>query len=244
MLILAHPLVDLVLRHGAESGASADVLGSTLAMFSLGLPGFCIYLYMTRVLQSMQDTRTAFLLYLAENGTNIVLGLALVGPLGVRGLALSFSIAYTVSAGLALGVVARKVGGLGGRELSRPVKRVVGATLVMALVAVLAVNTSSAISGVGLLARVGLALVGGTVAYGGTAAVLGERSSRRESRRRSAISPTPPPDGQVVTSGPAFRGRIEGQPDFRQFRHLRPVEARAEDDEGNDVHGPGTGGNR
>ena len=69
---------------------------------------------MVRVLQSMQDTRTAFRLYLLENGINIVLGLALVGPLGVRGLALSLSVAYSVAAVVALSVVRRRVGGLGG----------------------------------------------------------------------------------------------------------------------------------
>ena len=74
MLILAHPLIDLVLAHGAETAAEAEATAATLAMFSLGLPGFCIFLFMVRVLQSMQDTRTAFRLYLLENVTNIVLG--------------------------------------------------------------------------------------------------------------------------------------------------------------------------
>ena len=35
-----------------------------LAMFALGLPGFCAFLYIVRVLQSMQRTRVAFWLYL------------------------------------------------------------------------------------------------------------------------------------------------------------------------------------
>ncbi len=103
MVILAHPLIDLVLAHGAETAADADSTGATLAMFALGLPGFCTFLYMVRVFQSMQDTRTAFRLYLVENGLNIILALALVGPLGVRGLALSLSVAYTAAALLALG---------------------------------------------------------------------------------------------------------------------------------------------
>ena len=90
--------------------AEADATGATLAMFALGLPGFCTFLYMVRVLQAMQDTRTAFRIYLVENGINIVLGILLVGPLGVRGLALSVSIAYSVAAILALSVV-RSPGG-------------------------------------------------------------------------------------------------------------------------------------
>ena len=85
MVILAHPLIDLVLAHGAETAADADSTGAALALFALGLPGFCTFLYMVRVFQSMQDTRTAFRLYLVENGLNIVFAVALVGPLGVRG---------------------------------------------------------------------------------------------------------------------------------------------------------------
>ena len=74
MLILAQPLIDLILAHGADSAADARSTSAALAMLALGLPGFCTFLYMIRVFQSMQDTRTAFRLYLVENGINIVLG--------------------------------------------------------------------------------------------------------------------------------------------------------------------------
>ena len=89
-------------------------------MFALGLPGFCAYLYFVRVLQSMQRTKVAFYLYLVENGLNIVLALALVHPLGVRGLALSLSIAYTVAALLALAVFHQWFGRLAAPETWAP----------------------------------------------------------------------------------------------------------------------------
>ena len=130
MLILARPLIDLVLAHGAYSVADAHSTSAALSMFALGLPGFCTFLYMIRVFQSMQDTRTAFKLYLVENAINIVLGVLLVGPLGVRGLALSLSIAYSVGAVLAMAVVRQRIGGLGGPDLTTPVKRVLGASAV------------------------------------------------------------------------------------------------------------------
>ena len=173
MVLLAHPLIDLVLAHGAETTTDANSAATALAMFSLGLPGFCTFLYMVRILQAMQDTRTAFRLYLVENGLNIVFGVALVGPLGVRGLALSLSIAYTAAAVLALAVIRQRVGGLGGDELTIPVKRVLGASGVMAVATVLALNVSGAPSGVGLLARVVLAVVVGLVAYVATAGRAG-----------------------------------------------------------------------
>src|SRR5664280_1189152 len=181
MIILAHPLIDLVLAHGAETSAQASMTAATLALFALGLPGFCTFLYMVRVLQAMQDTRTAFRIYLVENAINIVLGVALVGSLGVRGLALSVSIAYTVAAVIALSVVSRKDAGLGGHELTTPVTRVLVSTVVMAIATVLAVNVSAATSGVALLGRVVLAVVAGVAAFVGTTALMGAREARRVS---------------------------------------------------------------
>ena len=263
MLILAHPLIDLILLHGTETQAAADSTAATLAMLSLGLPGFCTFLYMVRVFQAMQDTRTAFRLYLVENVINIVLAVLLVGPLGVRGLALSLSIAYSVAALLALSVVRRRVGGLGGDDLTTPVKRVLGASAVMAVATVLAVNVSGATSGVGLLARVVLALVVGALAYGATAAVLGARQDRRtmgERARRAATgarSSGPPsngdPNGPDSPSVGPFHDRLDDHSAQPPYRHLRPVSNRPEDEPGpggetqpghdeEDFDGPNTGG--
>jgi len=266
MVLLARPLIDLVLAHGAETRLDATTTATTLAMFSLGLPGFCVFLYMIRILQAMQDTRTAFRLYLVENGINIVLGVALVGPLGVRGLALSLSVAYTAAAVLALAVIRRRVGGLGGDDLTTPVKRVVGATAVMAVATVLALNVSGANSGFGLLARVVLAVVVGVAAYGATAGFLANRHSRRSPADRSGRAvrrPGSPPGGAApgrrssagTASRDPFRGRLDRDPADPPLRHLRPVgdgPGRAVDpgsehqpghDE-EDTDGPDTGGNR
>jgi peptidoglycan biosynthesis protein MviN/MurJ (putative lipid II flippase) len=105
MLLLARPAVALLLGVGHSTPAETATTGAALAMFALGLPGFCAYLYFVRVLQSMQRTRVAFYLYLVENGLNIVLALLLVHPLGVRGLALSLSASTSVG-----GLLARVVG--------------------------------------------------------------------------------------------------------------------------------------
>jgi putative peptidoglycan lipid II flippase len=188
MLILARPLIDLVLVHGSETSAQGASTAAALAMFALGLPGFCLFLYMVRVLQSMQDTRTAFYLYLVENGVNIIFGVALVGPLGVRGLALSISISYTVAAVAALLVIRHRIGGLGGDNLTRPIKRVVGASAVMAVVTVLAVNVSSATHGIALLARVVLAVVAGALAYLATAGIAGALADRRRHEESAYLS--------------------------------------------------------
>jgi peptidoglycan biosynthesis protein MviN/MurJ (putative lipid II flippase) len=265
MLILSHVLSDLIFAHGATTTAGAGTIGSTLAMFSLGLPGFCVFLYMTRVLQSMQDTRTAFYLYVVENVINVVVGLALVGPLGVRGLALSLSIAYSVTAVLAVGVLRGRLGSLGGDQVAQPVKRVVLASAAMAVVTVLAVNVSSAQTGFGVFVRVALAVVVGLIAYGGTAALLAARAAKH------AVGPPPRRGGgpQGPTPGPApgpapvrprtgagsrsssrglprsamtFHGRLDQETTVPTNWRLRPVGDQSEREE--DVHGPGSGGDR
>jgi putative peptidoglycan lipid II flippase len=216
MIILAHPLIDLVLAHGAETSVQASITATTLAMFALGLPGFCTFLYMVRVLQSMQDTRTAFRIYLVENAINIVLAVLLVGPLGVRGLALAMSIAYSIAALISLSVVAKKEGGLGGQELAVPVTRVLVSTAVMAVATVFAVNVSAATSGPALLARVVFAVVVGAVAFVGTTALLGARQARRTvqgradrdaARRADDRVPEVPPESpqEAVTDTPRER---------------------------------------
>ncbi len=264
MLILAHPLIDLVLAHGAETSANADSTAAALAMFALGLPGFCTFLYLVRVFQSMQDTRTAFRLYLVENGLNILFALALVGPLGVRGLALSLSIAYSAAALLGLAVLRNRVGGLGGPELTTPVTRVLGASAVMAVATVLALSVSGSSSGFGLLARVVFAVVVGVVAYVATAGVLGARQERRmreERIHRANVAASSPPSsvgaGRERPERPSpdqFRDRLDGQPGQLPYRHLRPVSVAPDDDSGagddlptddeEDLDGPDTSGDR
>jgi putative peptidoglycan lipid II flippase len=179
MLLLAKPAVALLLGHGAGTAAQTADTGAALAMFALGLPGFCTFLYVVRVLQSMQRTRVAFWLYLVENAVNVALAVALVHPLGVRGLALSLSVAYTVGALCGLVVLRRWLGTLGPPRAFRPLRRVLAATAVMGGVVLVVSNLSGSESGTGLFVRVvGSAVVGAGV-YFATAALLANRTRRR-----------------------------------------------------------------
>ncbi|HXX89590.1 MAG TPA: murein biosynthesis integral membrane protein MurJ [Acidimicrobiales bacterium] len=173
MLILARPLVALLLGHGAAGFHSATVPTATsLAMLALGVPGFCVFLYAIRVLQSVQDLRTAFWLYVLENGINIVLALALAGPLGVRGIALSISIAYTVAAVVALVHLRSRVAGLAGVTVARHLAHVLMATAVLVAAAVVGSNLSASESVGGLLLRVAVGTVAGAAAYVVAAGIL------------------------------------------------------------------------
>ena len=93
----------------------------------------------------MQRTKVAFYLYLVENGINVALAVALVHPLGVRGLALSLSVAYSVGALLGVARVAPVVRAASGRPHTwDPLRRVGVATVAMGVVVLVVSNLSGA----------------------------------------------------------------------------------------------------
>jgi len=186
-VVLAKQLVALVLSHGDAAGGTAPTAQS-LAMLALGIPGFCVFLYAVRVLQSVQDLRSAFWLYCLENGANIVLAVLLAGRFGVRGIALSITLAYTVAAVAALAYVRARVQGFDGAVVGRPLLRVLVSSAALVVAAVLGVNVSGADSTLALLVRVAVGAGAGLAAYVVTAGALAELA-----RRRAEGTATPPP---------------------------------------------------
>jgi len=186
-LLLARPIVTLLLQHHNESVAAANLTASVLALFALGLPGFCVYFLAIRAFQAMQDTRTAFVLYVLENGTNILLAFVLYRPLGVRGLALSYSVAYTVAAIVAVMVLRERLGTIGGRPVLTASLRSVLLSLVMAFAVALVSALVGSGGGIGgWLRLITEVLAGGLVYLGGAgvaASITAWQTSRRHRRR-------------------------------------------------------------
>ncbi len=129
---LAQPVVSMLLERGALTPAQADVTAECVALFAVGLLPFSVYLYALRGFYALQDTRTPFVLNCWENLINVVVAAALYPWLGVQGLALSFSVAYAIAAGLTLRSLAARTGGLGIDLRTRQVlARTAAAVLVM-----------------------------------------------------------------------------------------------------------------
>ena len=119
------------------------------------------------------DTRTPFVINLFENLINIVLAVAMYRSFGVMGLALSFAIAYLVSATWALKVLSYKVPGFPVRATLRKLAPMVLAAVVMAEVMWVVARLVGSNAGIGAVVRVVFAGVVGLAAYVGLLAVLG-----------------------------------------------------------------------
>jgi putative peptidoglycan lipid II flippase len=137
LAVLARPVVGLLLQRGALTASQAGLTSACVALFSVGLLPFSLYLYALRGFYSLHDTRTPFVLNCWENLINVVVAAALYPWFGVQGLAFSFSVAYGVAAVMALRALARRTGGLG---VDLKARQVLARTAVAALVMTLAVR--------------------------------------------------------------------------------------------------------
>jgi putative peptidoglycan lipid II flippase len=133
-VVLAQPMVG-VLAFGNFSTHDAAVTADALQAFAVSLLPFSIYLFSLRAFYARHVTKTPFLLNLFENAINVVLAVALFSPLGVQGLALAWSGAYTAAAVVTLIVLVRVIGSLRDAGLVGAAARSAVASGVLALVA-------------------------------------------------------------------------------------------------------------
>ncbi len=181
-IILAHPIVGLLLQHGRMGASGALTTARILALLSFGLPGFCAYLLLMRAYQAMQDTRTAFFLYLVENGVNVVLAFALYPVMGVRGLAVALAAAYTVATVVAAVDLRRRLSGLEGATLVRYLGRISAAAAAMAVAVALAAAATGSGDDSHRLSQVLAGTAVGLLVYFGVAGLLATAARRRNGR--------------------------------------------------------------
>jgi putative peptidoglycan lipid II flippase len=178
--VLAGPSTHLSGRFASLQDAEP-----VLRAFAVGLVGFSSYLFVLRGFYARKDTRTPFFLNVFENGLNVVLAAALFVPLGVAGLAWSYSIAYLVTALVAWSTLSRHVrGGLRGDLLLPVIGRALIASGAMALVLWLARDLVGTDSGWGAITRLVVAGGLGLIAYFATLIGLGGMDPRRSALPR------------------------------------------------------------
>lgn len=170
--LLARPLITLAVQHGQVHAAGANVLSATLIGFVVGLPGFSAFVLLMRGYQAMQDTRTMFKMYALENLLSLVATYPAYHAWGVQGLALAWSVPYSIIAGVAAVGLRRRVGSLGGSLTVRALWRIAVASAVMGIV--LAALRSVLPAGGGTLGLLGRLIV--EIAAGAGVYFLGARA--------------------------------------------------------------------
>lgn len=133
-LLLRAQIVRVVLGSGAFDWEATVLTADTLAFFTLSLIAQAVLPLLTRVYYATKDTLTPFVVGLVAVLMNIGFALWLKDILGVRGLALAFSIASWVNVILLWVTLRIKLVSLGELRILRSFYKMAAAGLVMAVV--------------------------------------------------------------------------------------------------------------
>jgi putative peptidoglycan lipid II flippase len=164
--LLAQPVITLAVQHGQVHAAGAKLLGATLIGFVVGLPGFSAFVLLMRGYQAMQDTRTMFGMYALENLLSLVATYPAYRAWGVQGLALAWSVPYSIVGVVAAVGLRRRVGSLGGSLTVRALWRIIVVSAAMGVVlAVLRSVLPAGGGSFGLLGRLVVELGAGAGVY-------------------------------------------------------------------------------
>ena len=165
LIALGGPIIALLFEHGRFTPDDTVRTLYVLRFLALGVVGYGLAHPLTRAFYALQDTKTPVAISALTVGLNVALDYALVGPLGVGGLALATAIAGLAQMSLLAAALQRKLG----TPLVIPIapnaiKLALGASA-MGLV-VWGVDAQLTHLGLGEAFRVGLGVASGVLSYG------------------------------------------------------------------------------
>ncbi len=134
VVLLGSPLISLLLEGEAFDAASTSLVYSVLVVFSIRIVSEATLEIVARLFYARHNTKTPMFAYLSWLVINVAFAYLLVTQLGVVGLALASTIAFTWLAGLLFVLNRRELDGLGEQLLGRTAVRAIIATAGMSLV--------------------------------------------------------------------------------------------------------------
>lgn len=123
LIALSLPLTRLAYQRGAFGENAANLTATGLIFYAAGLWGLSQRQFLHSAFYALEDTRTPMNLTIAAVLLNIVMSFTFVGPLGLGGLALADSLTNTVLAFVSFGLLSRRLNGIKGLALSFTIAR-------------------------------------------------------------------------------------------------------------------------
>lgn len=134
LILLGRPAIALVLQRGAFDETATNLVYGVLIYFSLRVVSEASLEILARLFYAQHNTLVPMLAAGVWFLITAPLSYLLVGPLGVGGLALASSLAFTVQSTILFVLNRARLGPLGGRALALGLGRIMLATAGMALV--------------------------------------------------------------------------------------------------------------
>ena len=131
LIALREPIVNILFQRGKFDYAATAGTADALLFYSLGIWAIVGVRIVTASFYSMQDTKTPIKILVVTVMTNIILSLALMGPLKHSGLALANALASTVNFLLLFYFLRKKLERLGARRIIKSFLKISLASIVM-----------------------------------------------------------------------------------------------------------------
>jgi putative peptidoglycan lipid II flippase len=129
LAVMSRPLIALLYEHGRFEAHDTGRTAAALIMYCIGLPAFAGVGVLTRAFYALGDTKKPVQASFVSVALNLVLNLALMGPLGHLGLALSTSVTAIANFLQLAYYLRRRVGPIEGRRMLATLARVSVASL-------------------------------------------------------------------------------------------------------------------
>ena len=133
LVVIAHPVITVLFQRGAFDGAVSEATAWALIAYASGLPAYVLIKVFGPGFFAREDTVTPVRIAVLCVVVNLVLNLALMGPLGHVGIALATAISAWLNAALLVVLLRRRFDHRADRRLRRAVPRIVLASAVMGL---------------------------------------------------------------------------------------------------------------
>ena len=177
LIILGKPIIQILFERGAFDARSSVMTAYALFYYTLGLWAFSGVRIMVSAFYALQDTKTPVKVAVIALAVNLILSLALMGPLKHGGLALALSLASSVQFLLLAFFLKKKTSVLNLRPVLISVSRSVLAASFMGL-GVYYFNSRCLITGEGtslsgMVINLAALIIIGIIIYFGAARVLG-----------------------------------------------------------------------
>ena len=135
LMVLAHPIVQLIFERGRFDSASTAMTATALACYAPGIVGYSIVKIASPSFYSLREVRTPLIVSLVTIAVNLGLSVWLFHTIDYRGLALGTAIAANVNALLLLMFLAKRIGGIESGRIMNTLVRIGLASVPMAIAA-------------------------------------------------------------------------------------------------------------
>jgi putative peptidoglycan lipid II flippase len=109
LMIAAHPIIAVLFQRGAFGAVETAATAAALRMYAVGIPAFVLVKIFSTIYFAHQNTKTPVRIAMIAVAGNVLLALALIGPLAHLGLALATGLATWINVALLVfGLVRQK----------------------------------------------------------------------------------------------------------------------------------------